>query len=290
LLDEPVSRGVEMRLMWQALSILAAAYGGLALLVYFFQARMVFYPEVERDVSVTPASVKMPFEDLHLQTSDGIRLHGWYIPAAQPRGTVLFLHGNAGNISHRLDSVQMFHRLGYSTLIFDYRGYGNSSGTPTEQGTYRDAEAAWRYLTEQRHIPSCHIVLFGESLGGAVAAWLAATPRDKPAALVIASGFTSVPDLGQQLYPYLPIRWLARIRYDTRKYLKSVTVPVLIAHSPQDDIVPFEHGRALFAAANPPKQFLELAGGHNDGFIFMRESWIRALGDFLGKQTDAACR
>jgi fermentation-respiration switch protein FrsA (DUF1100 family) len=288
LLDEPVSRGVEMRLMWQALSILAAAYGGLALLVYFFQARMVFYPEVERDVSVTPASVKMPFEDLHLQTSDGIRLHGWYIPAAQPRGTVLFLHGNAGNISHRLDSVQMFHRLGYSTLIFDYRGYGNSSGTPTEQGTYRDAEAAWRYLTEQRHIPSCHIVLFGESLGGAVAAWLA-TSR-KPAALVIASGFTSVPDLGQQLYPYLPIRWLARIRYDTRKYLKSVTVPVLIAHSPQDDIVPFEHGRALFAAANPPKQFLELAGGHNDGFIFMRESWIRALGDFLGKQTDAACR
>jgi fermentation-respiration switch protein FrsA (DUF1100 family) len=277
-----------MRLMWQALSILAAAYGGLALLVYFFQARMVFYPEVERDVSVTPASVKMPFEDLHLQTSDGIRLHGWYIPAAQPRGTVLFLHGNAGNISHRLDSVQMFHRLGYSTLIFDYRGYGNSSGTPTEQGTYRDAEAAWRYLTEQRHIPSCHIVLFGESLGGAVAAWLA-TSR-KPAALVIASGFTSVPDLGQQLYPYLPIRWLARIRYDTRKYLKSVTVPVLIAHSPQDDIVPFEHGRALFAAANPPKQFLELAGGHNDGFIFMRESWIRALGDFLGKQTDAACR
>jgi hypothetical protein len=108
--------------------------------------------------------------------------------------------------------------------------------------------------------------LFGESLGGAVAAWLAG--RQKPGALVIASSFTSVPYLGQQLYPYLPVRWLARIRYDTREYLRAVTAPVLIAHSLQDDIVPFEHGQALFAAAHPPKQFLELSGGHNDGFIF----------------------
>jgi uncharacterized protein len=277
-----------MRMMWHALGILAAAYGGVALLVYIFQSRLVFYPETEREITATPSQIGLPYEDIHLQTSDGVSLHGWYIPAPQPRGTVLFLHGNAGNISHRLDSVQMFHRLGYSTLIFDYRGYGNSSGVPTEQGTYRDVEAAWRYLIEQRQIPSCRIVLFGESLGGAVAAWLAA--RQKPAALVIASGFTSVPDLGQQLYPFLPVRWLARIRYDTREYLRTVAAPVLIAHSPEDDIIPFEHGRALYAAANPPKQFLELAGGHNDGFIFMRESWVKALGDFLSEQMDAACR
>jgi fermentation-respiration switch protein FrsA (DUF1100 family) len=273
-------------MMWHALGILAAAYVGLALLLTIFQSRLVFYPEVDREVAATPALAGLQYEDIHLKTSDGIDLHGWYIPAAQPRGTVLFLHGNAGNISHRLDSIEMFRRLGYSTLIFDYRGYGNSSGVPTEQGTYRDAEAAWRYLAEQRHIPSCRIVLFGESLGGAVAAWLAA--RERPAALVIASGFTSVPDLGQQLYPYLPVRWLARIRYDTREYLRAVTAPVLVAHSPEDDIIPFEHGRALFAAAHPPKQFLELAGGHNNGFIFMREAWVRVLGDFLGKQMDAA--
>ena len=273
-------------MIWNILGVLAAAYGGLALWLFVFQSNMVFYPETGREIIATPEQIGLPYEDIHLKTSDGINLHGWYIPAAQPRGTVLFLHGNAGNISHRLDSIEMFHRLGYSTLIFDYRGYGNSGGAPTEQGTYRDAEAAWRYLTGQRHIPSCRIVLFGESLGGAVAAWLAA--RQKPAALVIASGFTSVPDLGQQLYPYLPVRWLARIRYDTREYLRSVTAPVLIAHSPEDDIIPFEHGRALFAAANPPKQFLELAGGHNDGFIFMREAWVRVLGDFLGKQMDAA--
>lgn len=284
-----------MRVIWHILGILAAAYGGLALLLYFFQARLVFYPETGREIIATPAQAGLPYEDIRLTTGDGLDLHGWYIPApqtheqthAQPRGTVLFLHGNAGNISHRIDSLQMFHRLGYSTLIFDYRGYGNSDGTPSEQGTYRDAEAAWRYLTEQRHIPSCRIVLFGESLGGAVGAWLAA--RQKPAALVIASGFTSVPGLARHFYPYLPVRWLARIRYDTEKNLRAVAAPVLIAHSPEDEIIPFEHGQALFAATNPPKRFLELAGGHNDGFIFMRVSWVKALGDFLDEHTGAAC-
>ncbi len=275
-------------MMWNILGVLAAAYGGLSLWLFVFQSNLVFYPETGREISATPDQIGLPYEDIHLKTSDGISLHGWHIPAVQPRGTVLFLHGNAGNISHRLDSVQMFQRLGYSTLIFDYRGYGNSGGKPTEEGTYLDAEAAWRHLAEQRHIPSCRIVLFGESLGGAVGAWLAA--RQKPAALVIASGFTSVPDLGQQLYPYLPVRWLARIRYDTRERLRSVAAPVLIAHSPEDDIIPFEHGQALFAAANPPKQFLELAGGHNDGFIFMREAWVKVLGDFLGEHMHAACR
>ena len=267
-----------MRVMWGALGVLAAAYGGLALWLLIFQSNLVFFPEIDREVAATPALAKLQYEDIHLKTSDSVDLHGWFIPAMQPRGTVLFLHGNAGNISHRIDSMEMFHRLGYSTLIFDYRGYGNSGGKPTAQGAYRDAEAAWRFLTEQ-HIPSCRIVLFGESMGGAVAAWLAA--RQKPAALVISSGFTPVPDLGQQLYPYLPVKWVARIRYDTRESLRSVTSPVLIAHSPADDIIPFEHGRALYAAANPPKQFLELAGGHNDGFIFMRESWVKALEDFL---------
>jgi fermentation-respiration switch protein FrsA (DUF1100 family) len=283
----PVSCGCGMRMMLHALGILAAAYVGLMLSVYVFQSHLVFFPGDGRELIATPSRIGLSYEDLYLETTDDIGLHGWFIPATEPRGTVLFLHGNAGNISHRLDSVLMFYRLGYNMLIFDYRGYGNSSGTPTEQGTYRDADAAWRYLTEQRQIPSCSIVLYGESLGGAVAAWVAI--HQKPAALVIASGFTSVPDLAEKFYPFLPVRWLARIRYDTRKYLRSVSAPVLITHSPEDDIIPFEHGRALFAAANPPKQFLELAGGHNDGFIFMRESWVKVLGDFLGKHMEAAC-
>lgn len=285
--ETEAGRGGRVRLMSHIAGILAAAYGGLALLLFVFQSQLVFFPDTGREIVATPARLGLPYEELHLKTTDGIGLHGWYIPVAQARGTVLFLHGNGGNISHRLDSVLMFHRLGYDMLIFDYRGYGNSGGTPSEEGTYRDAMTAWKYLIEQRHLSSCRIVLFGESMGAAVAAQLAA--REKPAALVIASGFTSVPDMAQHLYPYLPARWLARIRYDTREYLRTVTAPVLVAHSPQDDIVPFEQGQALFAAANPPKQFLELAGGHNDGFIFMRESWVNALGDFLGKQRGAAC-
>ena len=173
----------------------------------------------------------------------------------------------------------MFYRLGYNTLIIDYRGYGESSGTPSEQGTYRDAQAAWQYLTEERNIPATRIVLLGESLGGAVATWLAA--REKPALLLLASAFTSIADMGAAIYPFLPTHLLSRFEYNTQEYLRSVTCPVFVAHSPQDEIVPFAQGQALYAAAPEPKQFLELQGGHNNGFIYMREEWVSALGEFM---------
>lgn len=276
-----------MRLMWHVLGMLLAVYVGLALLLFLFQSRLVFYPQMDRALSATPAQIGLPFETVQLQAADGVELHGWYVPVEKPRGTVLFTHGNAGNISHRLDYVAMFHRLGYNLLIFDYRGYGNSSGTPSEPGTYLDAESAWSYLTQVKHEQPCRIAVFGESLGGAVAAQLAT--QHPPAALVLASSFTSVPDLGQQLYPWLPVRWLARIRYDTRASLQQAHVPLLVAHSPQDEIIPYTHGQALFAAARDPKTFLELAGGHNDGFIFMREDWVGALRDFLARHVGVAC-
>lgn len=262
------------------LGIAAMTYAGFALVLYLLQPSLIYFPEIDRALAATPQQAGLPYEDVKLVTADGVALHGWLIPAGEPpRGTVLFFHGNAGNISHRLDSLRMFNRLGYRTLIFDYRGYGNSSGEPTEQGTYLDATAAWDYLTQTRNIPASSIVLFGESLGGAVAAWLAR--RHTPAALVISSGFTSVPDLAADIYPYMPVRWLARFHYDTRAHVAATHVPVFIAHSPEDEIIPFRHGRALFSAAQQPKRFLELQGGHNEGFIFVRESWIQALGDFL---------
>ena len=267
--------------------LIAAAYGGFVLLLYFTQSQMVFFPGTGREIIAAPDRIGLSYDDISLETADGLSLHAWFVPADKPRGAVLFMHGNAGNISHRLDSLQMFHRLGYSTLIFDYRGYGKSDGKPTEQGTYRDAEAAWQYLTSERRFPPCRIILFGESMGGAVAAWLAA--QKTPAALVIASGFTSVPDLAQDLYPFIPARRLARIHFNTREHLLRVNAPVLIAHSPEDDIVPYRHGLALYAASNSPRQFLELAGGHNDGFIFMREAWIATLDDFLDRYAGSAC-
>jgi fermentation-respiration switch protein FrsA (DUF1100 family) len=267
------------RMLLEILTALALAYAAVLALVYVFQSWLVYFPQVGRDVHVTPRSYGLAFEEVTITTADGERLAAWWVPAREARGAVLIFHGNAGNISHRLDYLAMFHRLGYSTLIVDYRGYGRSSGSPSEQGTYRDAEAAWRWLTEARGVKPGDVVIFGESLGGAIAAWLAA--RVAPRALVIASSFTSVPELGAQVYPFLPVRWLSRFSYDTLGALQRVEVPVLIAHSREDDIVPFSHGRRLYEAARQPKQFIEMSGDHNEGFLFARPQWVAQLAAFL---------
>ena len=268
--------------MRSVLNILVSAgivYAMILLLAFLFQARLVYFPEVERGLDATPRAAGLEFEEVSLRTADGETLHGWWVPVSAARGTVLLLHGNAGNISHRLEYLTMFNRLGYASLIIDYRGYGKSSGTPSEDGTYRDAEAAWQYLMETRKLKPQDVVVLGESLGGGVATWLAA--KYPPRALVLASVLTSVPDLGAKVYPWLPVRLLARIDYNSRERMQQITAPVLIAHSREDDIVPFAHGEALFAAAREPKQFLVMSGGHNDGFLFMREEWIAAVGEFL---------
>ncbi len=274
-----------MRMVWNIVAVLATAYGGLLIGVFLFQSRLVYFPQIGQELTVTPRDAGLEFEEVWLTTDDVVALHGWFVPARQPRSTVLLLHGNAGNISHRMEYLLMFYRLGYSTFIFDYRGYGKSGGSPSEEGTYRDAQAAWKYLTGIREADPRRIVLLGESLGGAVAAWLAS--RHKPGALVLASTFTSVPDMGAEVYPFLPVRLLSRYGYNAREYLRSVNSPVLVAHSRDDDIVPYRHGQALFAAAREPKAFLEMRGGHNDGFVFMREAWIEALRSFLDKHMGA---
>ena len=175
--------------------------------------------------------------------------------------------------------LSIFHQLGYNTFIVDYRGYGNSSGTPTEEGTYQDALTAWNYLIENKIIPSSHIVLFGESLGGAIAAWLAS--KSNPGALVLASTFTSIPDIAADLYPLLPVRLMARFHYSTSEYLQFVTCPVIVAHSPEDEIVPFKHAQALFDKAPNPKQFIVLQGKHNDSFFVEQDAWVHPLNQFI---------
>lgn len=271
-------------MLWTLLGSLALAYGGFAALVFISQDKLAYYPQIGREIHTTPRDHGLDYEQLTLATPDGEKLDAWFVPAPQSRGVVLFLHGNAGNLSHRMDSIAMFHRQGHDVLIFDYRGYGRSTGKPSETGLYRDAQTAWDHLTRQRGIPPGRIVLFGESLGGAVAAWLAA--RERPGALVLSSVFTSAPALAADLYPWLPTRWLVHLRYDTRAALAEVRCPVLIAHSPDDEIIPFRHGQVLFEAAAEPKVFLPLAGGHNDGFIFMRQDWVDALADFLRKHIE----
>lgn len=257
-----------------------AAYLGAALYLYAFQASYVYFPDLpSRQVAATPNDIGLEYQAVQLGTADGEQLTGWFVPAPAARGTLLYLHGNGGNIGHRLDRIEVFHRLGLNTLIIDYRGYGASSGTPSEEGTYQDALAAWNYLTRQRQLAPDDIVVFGESLGGSIAAWLAA--RHTPAALVVYGSFTSVPDLARAMFPMFPATWLTRYNYDTRAALNQVNCPVLIMHSPEDEIIPFSHGQALLGAAREPKRLVELRGGHNDAADVSRQVYARELGAFL---------
>jgi pimeloyl-ACP methyl ester carboxylesterase len=270
-------------MLLEILGSVAIGYFCVLALVFVFQSRLVYYPQIGREMTVTPQAYGLAYETVEVLTEDGERLHAWWVPAERPRGAVLLFHGNAGNISHRVEYLPVFHRLGYSAFLVDYRGYGRSTGSPSEAGTYRDALAAWRHLTGTLGVAPGDVVLFGESLGGAVASWLAA--RHPPRALVLASTFTSATDLGAEIYWFLPVRLISRIGYDNLANLKSIRVPVLIAHSRDDEIVPFSHGERLYAAAHAPKQFLEMRGGHNSAFVFAREAWVNTLAEFLARHT-----
>lgn len=264
------------------LILLVAVFGYTLFLVflYFYQDRMLFLPNIpSRAVERVPSAVGLDYEVVDLVTSDNVRLDGWFVPAPENRGVILFCHGNAGNISHRFDSLILFHRLGFSTLIFDYRGYGRSQGRPSEAGTYLDVEAAWQYLMRKRSYPPSRIVLFGRSLGAAVAVHQAV--QHPPAALIVESSFTSVPDIAAELYPFLPVRWLSRLDYNVQEQLLKVSCPVLVVHSRDDEIIPFSHGLALYAAASEPKRFLEIGGGHNDGFLLAGQAYTQELDAFL---------
>jgi len=268
---------IGVRMIASMLTAVAAGYGVIAGLLYLYQDQLVYFPE--RALTATPAQAGLAYEPVRFTSADGVALSGWFIPAPKARATLLFCHGNAGNISHRLESIRQFHQLGLNVFIFDYRGYGESEGVPTEAGTYRDAEAARRYLVETRGLAPEHIVYFGRSLGAAIAAWLAT--QHPPRALIVESAFTSVPDFGAEIYPWLPVRLLARLRYPTQEYLRSVQAPVLVVHSRDDEIVPFRHAEKLYESANSSKELLEIRGGHNDGFLVSGAQYTRSLDDFL---------
>ena len=259
--------------------VVVTCYALLVAVVYLMQGRMLYLADMpSRTLVMTPTDVGIEYEDVTIETADGVTLHGWFIPGQSSR-TLLFFHGNAGNISHRLDSIRQFRSLGLSVFIIDYRGYGQSEGRTTEKGTYRDAEAAWRYLTGDRGIAANQIVIFGRSLGASIASWLAA--EQQPAALIVESSFTSVPDVAQEVYPWLPARWLSRLNHATRDYIQEVHCPVLVVHSRDDEIIPFHHGEAIFAAANEPRSLLEIRGGHNDAFLDDEATYIAGLRTFL---------
>jgi len=265
--------------MLKLILVLAAGYGLLVVAVYLMQGRMLYLADVPgRTLTMTPAKVGMDYQDVFIETTDRVTVHGWFI-AGRTERVLLFFHGNAGNISHRLDSIRLFHDLGLSVLIIDYRGYGQSNGRTTESGIYRDADAAWRYLIEDRGLAASDIVIFGRSLGASVAARLAA--QQQPLALIVESSFTSVPDIAQELYPWLPARWLSRLNHATRVHIQDVRCPVLVVHSRDDEIIPFHHGEAIFSAANEPRTLLTLRGTHNDAFLRDERAYAQGLQTFL---------
>lgn len=251
---------------------LVLGYVALCLLVSLREPHMIYLPD--RRLVATPTSIGLNYQDVTLTTSDGVRLHAWDIPGRSPT-TILFLHGNAGNISYRLDKILWLHQLGVTVFILDYRGYGRSEGRPNEAGTYRDAQAAYEYLAAWKR----PVVVYGESLGCGVAIELAT--RQSVQGVILEAPFTSIADVGQRLFPYLPVRLLVRNRYENLRKIPSVAAPLLILHSREDEIFSFEHAERLFAAAREPKRLVALRGGHNDAFLVSASEYREALRGFL---------
>jgi len=251
----------------------------LFLYARWFERSNIFFPT--KGMEETPSSIGLGYEDIYFDTADGKRLNGWFIPADNARGTVLFCHGNAGNISHRMDMIRMINGLKLNVFIFDYRGYGKSIGFPTEKGTYIDAKAAYDYLLSRTDVDKERMIIFGKSLGGAIAIDLATKVN---AAVVISdSAFTSTINVGKEIYPFLPMELLLTMKYDSLSKVKGISEPILIIHSSEDEIIPFDHGQQIFEASGEPKEFFRMRGGHNEGFIGYEKEYTEAIDYFLKK-------
>lgn len=270
-------KAILKRMLQSILFIIITTWVLLSVFIYFYQDNLIFFPN--NKVDATPELIALDYEDITLKTHDGVDINAWWIPNTNSRATLLLMHGNAGNLSHRLDTIRIFHELGLSVFIIDYRGYGNSSGKPSERGTEIDAETAWQYLTDKKNIEADKIIIFGRSLGGAIAIGLA--EKYNAAALIVESSFSSIADIGKHYYPYLPTALIARTKYPSKNRIKNIQTPTLFIHSQDDEIIPYSHGQVLFAAANEPKLFLEITGGHNDGFIISAEKYSNGIDAFI---------
>jgi len=276
---------IKTGLKWIVLmaGILGLLWGGAML----FEKSLIFFPASDPSPLQTAGTVGgCSFTDYIFSTEDGLNLHGrWFHPdpAAEDdvpeRKVVLFFHGNAGNLSGRTEMMVSLVSLGVEILIIDYRGYGHSEGRPSEEGIYRDARAAWEFLTVEHGIDADRVIVFGKSLGGAVAIDLAS--RVKPAGLIVQSSFTSVPDMAARHYPFVPA-FALRTKMDSLSKISSVGCPKLFIHSTHDEIVPYELGRRLFDAAGPPKTFFEVVGaGHNQMLALAGSRYLETVGDFF---------
>ncbi len=264
------------------LALVAACYVVLLIVLRLGESRLLYVPGGSRSLAEPPAALGLGILRVELTASDGVRLVSWAMPADSGSGYwLLICHGNAGNIS---EAGRPFHyaglrALGLSLFAFDYRGYGESEGAPTEEGLYRDADAAYRYLRDELDVPAERIVVFGHSLGSAVA--LELVSRVPAAGVVLDGALTSVVERAQELFPYAPVRWIAASRYPSIERVGALTIPKLFLHARADEVIPFGHGRRLFEAAAEPKLFVPLQGGHGDAFEVDSAAYFGAIGRFI---------
>lgn len=235
---------------------------GLLVLVRYLESAGVFFPS--RAMDLNPSDLVLPWGDIYFKSQDKVMLNGWFFKNPRAKSTIIFAHGNAGNMSDRLFKIKFFYDLGLSVFIFDYRGYGKSDGRPTEEGVYLDAQAAYDYLQSRGDVNMKNIILYGASLGGAVVIDLAT--RRSAAMLVVESSITDAKDMAKIFYPFVPT-FLLSLKFNSIDKVRSLAVPKLFIHSPDDEVVPYWVGQKLFEAAAPPKEFLKVHGGHNDGSI-----------------------
>lgn len=242
---------------------------------------LIFFPK--KEILQTPSAVGLTFEDLSLRAADGVAINGWFIPAPDARTTLLLLHGNGGNISYLIGRLRQFHQaLKANILIIDYREYGRSSGEISEEGTYRDAAAAYDYLLTRSDVDPARIIPFGVSLGSAVAVELSL--HRKVAALILEAPFASIREMARVVVPWLPVGPLISTRYDTLSKIGRLQIPLLILHGDQDEVVPFAQGREVFEAAREPKTFYTIPGaGHNNTTIVGGQAYLKAIADFIAR-------
>lgn len=245
------------------------------------ESRMIYFPD--GPLRATPSDAGLAYEDLFLETRDGVRIHAWFVPKAKARGTMLWFHGNAGNMGDRVAQIKTYHdRWSVSQILIDYRGYGKSGGQISEEGTYEDGRAAMSYLLKEKGISPGALILFGRSLGAAVAVQMA-TEFDA-AGLILETPFTSIRDMARRHYPLIGSAYPLRIRYASIDKISRVTMPLLILHGDRDNIVPFEQAERLFEAANEPKRFFRIAGaGHNDILLTADNSYHLEVGRFIAE-------
>lgn len=239
------------------------------------EEKIIFQPDAK--IHQTPRNAGLAFDDVYFTTEDGVRLNGWFVPHARAASTLLWFHGNAGNISHRVENIKLLHNtVNVNIFIFDYRGYGRSDGMASEEGTYRDGAAAIEFLRQRYGVDQSKLIIFGRSLGAAVAAEMAT--RVQSLAVILETPFTSVRDVARDKLPFLPIGLLLKTRYDVVEKIRQLRSPLLVLHGDRDEVVPFRHGQRVFEAAPQPKWFYTIAGaGHNDTYLVGGNRYFAAL-------------